>query len=125
MAEVKILTPSPRKLKYQIIRHGFFTRFPMESSLAPELTLWRTVLDKALLDLFDKETQGEIISWLCNDYAENEQENLGSFEDVCDLSMLPTKFVYNKFIEVLFLVEKKKNGRRFGRYRVNFRLPEE
>lgn len=111
----KRVNPELAKLKKDLNRKGFFIRLPSLPSIETEIKLWRSVLDRALLDLLEVETQSEIICWLCNDYAETEQDNKGSFEDVCELAFLPKDFVYKKFLDVLFKVERNWDGRVFRR----------
>lgn len=107
-----------KKLKSELVKRGFFSRVPVTNpkyaSVKHEAMLWRTVLDRALADLFDPNEQNEVICWLLNDYAKNEEHLEGSFEAICEWSLLPKDVVYTKFMEVLFLLENK-NGKRFDR----------
>lgn len=101
------------QLKKDLNRKGYFVRLPLVQEVKQELLLWRSVLDRALVDLIEVETQSEIISWLCNDYPDNEKENFGSFEDICALAHLPKDYVYKKFLEILMKVERSPNVRIF------------
>jgi hypothetical protein len=104
-----------KRTKRSIARNGYFTRIPVEDqTVGPEVSLWRSVLDRAILDLFENDLQGPVISWVCDDYADNEQDLKGSFEDVCSLALLPKQFVYKIFIDFIFMIEDG-DVRRFPR----------
>ena len=78
----------------RLAKTGFFQRAdPVHPSIEPYLNLWRSVLDKALIDSFSphEEIRGDVEDWLDLDNPD--------FVSACELSMLEPKGVYAAFKE--------------------------
>lgn len=87
------------ELRSYIARKGLFTRIPVSDKLKefePEITLGRSVLDRALLDCVDDIT---ISAWFSCD---NER-----FLDICFISFLDPEDVIDKFEKTLIRLQKK------------------
>jgi len=76
----------------RLAKTGFFKKAdPVHPSIEPSLNLWRSVLDKALIDSFSphEEVRGDVEDWLDLDNPD--------FVFVCEMSMLEPRGVEAAF----------------------------
>jgi hypothetical protein len=86
----------------RLVKTGLFTKLaPATEEIRPELRLYRTVLDKALLDQFDKDENYRLQSKL---WADLENQD---FCEVCDLALLDAESVLSLFEQVTKIFRKK------------------
>jgi len=101
----------------RLVKTGLFTKLDAPNEeIRSELRLYRTVLDKALLDQFDKDDNYRLQSKLWADI------NNPDFCEICDLALLEAENVLELFEQVTTIFRKKgedlywqKDNRRLGR----------
>ena len=100
----------------RLVKTGLFTKLaPPNEEIRPELRLYRTVLDKALLDQFDKDENYRLQSKL---WADIENKD---FCEICDLALLDAENVISLFQQVTMIRKKgedlywQKDNRRLSR----------
>jgi len=88
---------------YRLRRVGFFQRLPVDSEIhRPELEMFRTILDRALIDFFSirEEIRVDVEEWLSLDNPD--------FIEISTNADLSPEFVYQAFYAVSVMLQAGK-----------------